>query len=132
MWGRKANRIADLEARLLIVLHQLGEANEERDSWRWAAKQAMGSHDDLVIRRTRERDEAMRNLRGAENQLGASRARAARYRKAWQSARRRADAYGEGILRHVEERDTYAGWLEQEQAATAYLRSKLPPAEVAS
>ncbi|MFC9700868.1 hypothetical protein ACFTWD_09275 [Streptomyces sp. NPDC056943] len=46
----------------------------------------------------------------------------ARLRLAWKSARERAQAYGEGILRHVEERDSYAKWLEQEQGVTQQLR----------
>lgn len=41
-----------------------------------------------------------------------------RYRAAWQSARFRATAYGEGILRHYDERDSYEGWM-NEQAARA-------------
>lgn len=41
-----------------------------------------------------------------------------RYRSAWQSARQRAQAYGEGILRHVDDRDTWKGWM-HEQAARA-------------
>jgi hypothetical protein len=40
----------------------------------------------------------------------------ARYRSAWLSARRRAEAYGEGILRHVEDRDTWKGWMRQQEA----------------
>jgi hypothetical protein len=36
-----------------------------------------------------------------------------RYRSAWQSARFRAQAYGEGILRHVADREFYQGWLKQ-------------------
>ncbi|QQZ56878.1 hypothetical protein IFE09_27145 [Streptomyces microflavus] len=46
-----------------------------------------------------------------------------RYRHAWQSARQRAEAYGEGIMRLCDDRDTYAGWLEQEQAHSAALRA---------
>lgn len=49
----------------------------------------------------------------------ATRAERDRYRAAWQSARFRAQAYGEGILRHVEDRDTYAGW-EKQQAQRAH------------
>lgn len=37
-----------------------------------------------------------------------------RYRLAWQSARQRAQAYGEGILRHVADRDAYKGWMEEQ------------------
>ncbi|MGW6395441.1 hypothetical protein ACWFR1_34235 [Streptomyces sp. NPDC055103] len=53
----------------------------------------------------------------------------ARLRLAWRSARERAQAYGEGILRHVEERDSYAGWLKQEQAVTQQLRARVAELE---
>lgn len=46
-----------------------------------------------------------------------------RYRSAWQSARERAQAYGEGILRITCDRESYQGWLEQEQAVTQQLRA---------
>jgi len=38
-----------------------------------------------------------------------------RYRLAWQSARRRAEAYGEGILRHVADRDLWKSWAIKQQ-----------------
>ena len=40
---------------------------------------------------------------------------------AWQSARERATAYGEGILRHVEERDWALGWLKTAEGHAAEL-----------
>ncbi|WP_338683875.1 hypothetical protein QD712_25650 [Streptomyces acidiscabies] len=44
---------------------------------------------------------------------------AARYRAAWSSARQRAQAYGEGILRVVEDREQWQKWCRQaEDAAT--------------
>lgn len=49
-------------------------------------------------------DETIRSLTSQRN----------RYRMAWQSARQRAEAYGEGILRHVADRDF---WKEQCKAA---------------
>ncbi|MFH9368091.1 hypothetical protein ACH4K8_20715 [Streptomyces anulatus] len=52
-----------------------------------------------------------------------------RYRVAWQSARQRAEAYGEGIMRLCDDRDTYEGWLEQEQAHSAGLRAALAKSE---
>lgn len=134
MFGRVCalrEALADERARTETLRQQVAEARQECESWRWAAKQAMGSHDDVLVRRTRERDDAMRNLRLTEDQLGASRARATRYRHAWLSARRRAGAYGEGILRHVGELETYAGWLQQERAASAQLRARLDQPEVA-
>lgn len=39
-----------------------------------------------------------------------------RYRSAWQSARFRAQAYGEGILQVVKDRESYQGWLRQAEA----------------
>jgi hypothetical protein len=48
-----------------------------------------------------------------------------RYRSAWQSARERAQAYGEGILRVVKDRESYQQWLKQEQAVTQQLRTEL-------
>lgn len=48
-----------------------------------------------------------------------------RYRLAWQSARERAQAYGEGILRITGDRESYQEWLKQEQAATQQLRAKV-------
>jgi hypothetical protein len=80
-------------ARNEILRQQLADVQHECESWRWAAKEAMGSHDDLVVRRTRERDDAVKALRATALDLAKSRARAARYRKAWQSARRRAGSH---------------------------------------
>lgn len=48
-----------------------------------------------------------------------------RYRLAWQSARFRAQAYGEGIVRITGDRESYQGWLKQEQAETQRLRTEL-------
>jgi cell division protein FtsB len=54
-----------------------------------------------------------------------------RYRLAWQSARERAQAYGEGILRVVKDRESYQQWLKQEQAATEQLRARIAELEKA-
>ncbi|MFJ7963175.1 hypothetical protein [Streptomyces sp. NPDC096324] len=48
-----------------------------------------------------------------------------RYRSAWCSARERAQAYGEGILRVVKDREAYQEWLRQAEARTAVVS---PPA----
>jgi hypothetical protein len=40
----------------------------------------------------------------------------ARFKAAWQSARFRAQAYSEGILRHVADREPYQVWLRQAEA----------------
>ncbi|HWN00047.1 MAG TPA: hypothetical protein VNO54_23620 [Streptosporangiaceae bacterium] len=56
--------------RTTSLRQQLKDTGEERDSWKWAATKTITSHDDLVITRTRERDQARRLLRTAETQLG--------------------------------------------------------------
>jgi chromosome segregation ATPase len=48
-----------------------------------------------------------------------------RYRLAWKSASLRAEARGEGIERIVKDRESYQGWLEQEQANTQRLTAEL-------
>jgi len=53
----------------------------------------------------------------------------ARLRLAWRSARERAQAYGEGILRVVADREAYQGWLKQEQAVTQQLRARVAKLE---
>ncbi|MFC9269016.1 hypothetical protein ACFTXJ_14735 [Streptomyces zhihengii] len=53
----------------------------------------------------------------------------ARLRSAWQSARLRAEAYGEGILRVVEDREQWEKWFKQEQEATQHLRARVAELE---
>jgi hypothetical protein len=48
-----------------------------------------------------------------------------RYRTAYHSASFRAEARGEGIVRIVGERESYQGWLKQEQECTQRLRAEL-------
>ncbi|MFF9197296.1 hypothetical protein ACF09L_19020 [Streptomyces sp. NPDC014779] len=48
----------------------------------------------------------------------------ARLRLAWKSARERARAYGEGILRHVADRDTWMGWAKAAEAEVVRLRAE--------
>jgi hypothetical protein len=55
--------------------------------------------------------------------IRAARAERDRYRAAWQSARFRAQAYGEGILRVVKDREAYQGWLKQAEAENQRLRA---------
>ena len=47
---------------------------------------------------------------------------------AWQSARERAQAYGEGILRHVEERNWALGWLKAAEGRAAAREADLDAA----
>ncbi|WP_405941568.1 hypothetical protein [Streptomyces sp. NBC_00207] len=49
----------------------------------------------------------------------------ARMRLAWQSARQRAIAYGEGILRQVSNREAWEGWAKEAQAEVVRLQSLL-------
>jgi hypothetical protein len=51
-------------------------------------------------------------------------AREERLRLAWQSARERAQAYGEGILQHVADRDTWMGWTKTAEAELSRLRAE--------
>lgn len=52
-----------------------------------------------------------------------------RYRAAWQSAAFRAEARGESIERLCDDRDSYKGWMEQEQAHSAALRARVAELE---
>ncbi|MFD8008147.1 hypothetical protein [Streptomyces mirabilis] len=54
-----------------------------------------------------------------------------RYRLAWKSARERAQSSSETILRVVKDRESYQGWLKQEQAATELLRDRIAELEAA-
>lgn len=106
-----------------------------------ADARTMGAkYDDACQRLAEQHDEIVKLRRRAEaleDQLADAQALAGRYwnnalaaidrhgaeigrlRLAWQSARRRARAYGEVITDLVEQRDTYAGWLKtaEEQLA---------------
>lgn len=86
MWGRKAARIADLEARNALLVHQVTGAREDADAWKRAANRS----DDTVYRQDQQRRELRANVQRA---LATQRARTARHRTAWLSARRRATAY---------------------------------------
>jgi len=80
-------------------------------------------------RQLRERDQQIRAL---EDEVAAWRRqgrRADRYRAAWQNARRRAQAYGEGILRHCAERDQVYAWLRAAEAALAAIHEGEEPYE---
>lgn len=50
-----------------------------------------------------------------------------RYRSAWRSARERAQAYGEGILRVVKDREQYQEWLRQAEERAAPSAAVSPP-----
>lgn len=70
---RLREALTDEKARTEQLRRRLGDMTEECESWRSNAKSAMGSHEDVLIRRTHERDEARRTLRATEDQLGAAR-----------------------------------------------------------
>lgn len=76
-------RIADLEARNGLLVHQVTEAREDANAWEWAAHRA----DDQVTAQDQQRREFRVSVQQA---LATERGRTARYRAAWQSARRRA------------------------------------------
>ncbi|MEU0492586.1 hypothetical protein ABZ249_25445 [Nocardiopsis sp. NPDC006139] len=62
-----------------------------------------------------------RRIAALEDQLADAQALADRRWVAWHSARRRAEAYGEGIVRLTEDRDAWKGWCkaaEERLAAT--------------
>lgn len=86
MWGRKAARIADLEARNALLAHQLAGAREDVDAWKWAAHRS----DDRVIQQDQQRRERRAK---AQNALATQRARITRYQQAWQSACRQRARY---------------------------------------
>lgn len=50
-----------------------------------------------------------------------------RYRSAWQSARFRAGAHREGVLRLCDDRDSWKGWTQAAEAAVARVRAILAP-----
>lgn len=64
----------------------------------------------------------------AERENTALKAERDRYRSAWLSARERAVAYGEGILRVVEDRETYEGWLKTAETRVAELEAEVATA----
>lgn len=85
---RLRERLADEKARTSLLRQQLKDTAEERDSWKWAAGRLDQSRDDLIIRRTRERDQAIRELKATRDDLAAARQRLAdRTRPATQPAR---------------------------------------------
>lgn len=65
-------------------------------------------------------------LTGARLSLWEEEQTTARLRLAWRSARRRARAYGEGILRHVADRDYWKDQCRQAQARVAELEALTP------
>lgn len=90
MWPfdiKQRRRAADLAARCDLLLHQLTNAREEANSWKWAFRRA-GDGDGRLIEQTR-----------------AERARTARFRTAWLNARDRAARHHADL---VDERATHA------------------------
>lgn len=95
------------DAALGIIQHELESLEQQAQNAAAVARQA-----DAVAGRATKVIVAM----GAD--FRQMRGQCDRYRSAWLSARQRAEAYGEGILRHVEDRDTWKGW-ERQQAVRA-------------
>jgi len=97
---KQAARIARLEGEIRQLEEKV--AGLEDDRARLLDQQA--KDDDELAQATAERD---------------------RYRLAWQSASFRAEARGEGIERIVKDRESYQGWLKQEQELTQQLRARI-------
>ncbi|MFF0777034.1 hypothetical protein [Streptomyces sp. NPDC003720] len=68
--------------------------------------------------------ELKENLRAVNAGWDAARTERDRYRLAWQSARQRAQAYGEGILRVVKDREAWQGWCKTAEARVAELEEQ--------
>lgn len=80
MFGRTrrlTEALADEKARNATLRQQLHDAEQERDSWKWAAKNTISSREDLTVVRTKERDQAVRELTAAEKVIVALRQRLA-------------------------------------------------------
>lgn len=96
MWGRKRARIADLVARNDLLVQQLGNAREERDSWEWSWRRADRASNGLETARralrnalqtaTADAAVARAEADALQRALLAEHGRAERYRAAWQSA----------------------------------------------
>lgn len=72
-----ADDLAELRTKYAAIRQQLTETKLERDAARWEVGHLGSSQADLVITRTRERDQARRDLRDTETQLGQARQRIA-------------------------------------------------------
>lgn len=81
MWGRKSARIADLEARNAILVHQVADLRETANAWEWAAHRESA----LVAQQDRQRRLTRASVQRALANTGA---RADRYRTAWIAAGR--------------------------------------------
>jgi cell division protein ZapA (FtsZ GTPase activity inhibitor) len=104
--------LGNLAARdLLAEVQRLNEQVERLKDDRVRLLDQQAKDDDEYVQATAQRD---------------------RYRLAWTSARERAQAYGEGILRVVKDRESYQGWLKQEQAATQQLKARIAELESAT
>lgn len=98
------------------------QAEAERDRYRLAWQSACAR-----VKRTKRNGDS--HLRHANAMWSNALRDLHRYRQAWQSARRRAEAWGEGIERLCGERDSYKGWMEQEQRHSAGLRAAFDQAQ---
>jgi uncharacterized coiled-coil protein SlyX len=117
MFNSKQNRIADLEARLRVALKKREPIDDGTAATIRALRQELAATKTqldnsqeqvavLIARLGEYADTAITNGQCA-----------ARNKAAWKSARLCAEAYGEGILRHVEEREQWHKWFDQEQAS---------------
>lgn len=135
----RAQVIAERDAQIIAWLGkkaaEFGSSNRDAR----AKAEAVGRMADKLSRGAVRDDETglseLYRLRAENNQLrnditGACLARYeeerenARLRLAWQSARERAQAYSEGNLRHVADRDTWMGWAKEAQAEVQRLQAE--------
>lgn len=70
-------RYADLQRRYEQAIEERDDAVKTLAARKWVEDNLASSHDDLVIKRTRERDEALRRLRATEDELADARRRLA-------------------------------------------------------
>lgn len=96
----------------------LGVVQAELDQWAADCQR----YTDLATGAERTRQIHKHDADQYEEQLRGERDR---YRSAWLSARQRAGAYGEGILRHCEDRDTWKGWKQQQEARAIVAEEQL-------
>lgn len=82
-----------------------------------------------VERLTAELDKLAHELDGASLSLREEEQTSARLRLAYRSARERAAAYGEGILRVVGDRESYQGWLKEAETAREELTARVAELE---
>ncbi|WP_069625358.1 hypothetical protein [Streptomyces niveus] len=106
----RTNYYEDADAAMAVADEEQRDLRADRDNLRVMYDVSEARVHDLI----EERDCLRAELEQARRERG-------RYRSAWTSARERAAAYGEGILRHVEDRETWRRWLKEAETRIAEL-----------